>query len=91
MLEQTKQSIDKKKSKLKEFEENLTGKLEAKKTEINELKASHAKDIEQLTKNFEEMKEKVSFLPLSIFIVIILIKPNPLSPQFLHTALTGKK
>lgn len=60
VLEDAKANMDKKKSKAKELEEMLTTKLEAKKTELAEIKSTHAKEVAQLTKSVDEMKEKVS-------------------------------
>jgi phage shock protein A len=58
-MEQTIQNMDKKKSKLKEFEETVSSKLDAKKAEIAELKASHSKEVAFLQRTIDEQLDKV--------------------------------
>lgn len=58
-MDQSVQNAEKKKSKLKEFEEAVGAKLEAKKAEIVELKGAHGKELASLQKTIEEQKEKV--------------------------------
>lgn len=60
-LDQTIQNAEKKKSKLKEFEEAVATKLDAKKAEIVELKNNHGKELAVLQRTIEEQKEKVLF------------------------------
>eukprot|EP00026_Physarum_polycephalum_P000058 Phypoly_transcript_00058.p1 GENE.Phypoly_transcript_00058~~Phypoly_transcript_00058.p1 ORF type:complete len:2549 (-),score=561.62 Phypoly_transcript_00058:70-7716(-) len=59
-MEQIIQSMDKKKNKLKEYEEAVAGKLEAKKAEITELKANQAKELAALQRTIDEQRDKIS-------------------------------
>lgn len=59
VLEENKNSIDKKKAKLKEVEESVMAKLQVKQNEIDEIKAAHAREMAQLYRNMDEMRDKV--------------------------------
>lgn len=61
-MEQVIQGMDKKKNKLKEYEEAMASKLEAKKAEITELKATQAKELAALQKVIDDQREKVLYL-----------------------------
>jgi hypothetical protein len=51
--------VDKKRNKLKEYEEAVASKLDAKKAEITELKANQTKELAALQRAIDEQREKV--------------------------------
>ncbi len=77
MWEENKNSIDKKKAKLKEVEESVMAKLQVKQGEIDEIKAAHAREMAQLYRNMDEMRDKVIYIfPSDPTDVCLVIKPT---------------